>query len=85
LHQLAFNLKKWNEVISLGDKAYKNQPSYQIAITNAAAHAVLGNVKQAIGWIQCAIQDGLPHPKEVLARKEFDGIRLDPAFRELFV
>jgi Zn-dependent protease len=85
LHQLAFNLKKWNEVISLGDKAYKNHPSYQIAIINAAAHAVLGNVKQAIGWIQCAIQDGLPHPKEVLARNEFDGIRLDPAFRELSI
>lgn len=81
LHHLAYTQKKWEETLSIGDKAYKNRPTYQVAFINAAANAALGNVKPAIGWLQSAIQDGLPNPREVLGRKEFDGIRNDPQFR----
>lgn len=81
LHQLAYNLKKWEVAASLGDRAYRSNPSYQTAFINAASHASLGDVKPAIGWLQSAIHDGLPHVKHVLADHEFDGIRNDPLFR----
>lgn len=81
LHQLAFELKQWEEAASIGDKAYKNRPNYQTAFINAVANAALGKVKPAIGWVQCAINDGLPRPREVLAGKDFDAIRNDPVFR----
>lgn len=82
LHQLAYSQNQWDETVAIGDKAYKNRPSYQTALINAAAHAALGSVKPAIGWLQCAIHDGMPHPQQVLARNEFDRIRSDPLFRE---
>ncbi len=81
LHQLAYNQKRWDVAAALGDRAYQNNPSYQAAFMNAASHSALGNVKPAIGWIQSAIHDGLPHAKQVLAEHEFDGIRNDPLFR----
>lgn len=82
LHQLAYSQKHWKEAAALGDKAYRNHPSYQVAMINAASHAALGNVKPAIGWIQSAIHDGLPHVNMFLDRGEFNSIRSDPLFRE---
>jgi stage IV sporulation protein FB len=80
-HQLAYQFKQWEEAASIGDKAYKIQPNYQTAFINAAANASLGNVKPAIGWLQCSINDGLPNPQQALAGKDFDPIRNDPVFR----
>jgi len=82
LHRLAFNLKLWKESAALGDKTYRERPSYQIAAINAISHAALGQVKPTIGWIQRAIQDGMPHAEAVVKAEEFNGIRNDPAFRE---
>jgi len=65
LHRLAYSQQQWKEVISLGDKVYQNNPNYQVALFNAASHSAIGNVKPAIGWIQCAIQDGLPEAKQI--------------------
>jgi stage IV sporulation protein FB len=85
LHQLAYNQKNWKEAVAVGDKAYRNHPSYQVAIINAASHAALGNVKPAIGWIQSAINDGLPHVNMILDKEEFNPIRNDPLFREFLI
>lgn len=83
LHQLAYSQKQWEEAIALGDRVYHQHPNYETAVINAASHAALGHVKQAVGWIQCAIQDGVPHVRDVLAKREFDSIRNDPIFRSL--
>lgn len=82
LHQLAFSQKKWEKVVALGDSVFQSYPSYKVGVANAASHAMLGNVKPAIGWLQCAIQEDLPHVDLVIARSEFDGIRNDPQFRQ---
>lgn len=81
LHQLAYHLKKWEDAASIGNNVYKTHPNYQTAFINAATNAALGMVKPAIGWLECAIHDGLPNPYQVLAGKDFDGIRNDPVFR----
>jgi stage IV sporulation protein FB len=82
LHQLAFNQKNWEEVAALGDKVYQLDRSDQVAVANAIAHAALGNVKQTIGWMQCATQEGLPNVNSILEKSEFNRIRNDPEFRQ---
>lgn len=80
LHHLAYSQGQWQEAISLGDKAFQAYPSYEVAVINALSHSVLGNVRPAIGWLQCALQQGLPDMRELLRKKEFDPIRQDPLF-----
>ena len=81
LHQLAYSQEYWEEASLLGDRAFRNHPTYQVAIINAASHAAVGRVKQAINWIQCAIHEGIPNLQEALAKPEFDTIRSDPRFQ----
>lgn len=83
LHQLAYSQGKWEQAAALGDRAYHNHPTYQVAIINAASNAALGKIKPAIGWIQSAVHDGIPHLQQVLAKSDFDMIRNDPQFKQL--
>ena len=80
LHQLTYQKKNWQEAISLGSRAYQNHPDYNTAITNAICHAVIGEVRPAIGWLHCAVKEGIPDIHSVLTRQEFDSIRQDPLF-----
>jgi len=83
LHQLAYRNGNWQEAITLGKSAYHHYPDYHIAIINASSHALLGQVQPAVGWLHCAIKEGLPNLQEILAQKEFDPIRNDPMFLQL--
>ncbi len=82
LHQLAYTLKKWEQVAKLGDGTYQANPSYQTALINATSHSMLAQVRPAIGWLHCALRDGAPNLREVLELHEFDPIRNDPRFLE---
>jgi len=82
LHQLAYSQGQWKEAITIGDRAYQSLPSYEIAIVNALCHSILGHVRPAIGWLQCAIREGVPNLQEVLDKREFDVIRQDPSFQQ---
>lgn len=79
----AVRLKKWQEAIKIGNKLYQDSPSVDTAITNAISHAMLGDVVPAVGWIKCAIRDGLQDVKVLLALPEFNSIRSDPLFQNL--
>lgn len=79
----AVRLKKWNEAIQIGNKLYQDRPSIETAITNAISHSMLGQVIPAVGWIKCAIRDGLQDSKSLLALPEFNPIRSDPLFQSL--
>lgn len=81
LHQLAYRNGQWQEAISFGNRSYQSQPGYETALINALCHSVLGQVRPAIGWLQCALRDGLPNLDEILQKKEFDPIRYDPLFQ----
>ncbi len=83
LHQLAYRLGKLQEAVSLGDKVYQDFPKYDVALLNALSHALLGQVRPAIGWLQCAIREGLPNPLQACEQPEFDPIRQDPLFQQL--
>lgn len=80
LQQLAYSQKQWEESIRLGNTVYQHHPTYQVALLNAACHAQLGQARPAVGWLQCAIRNGLPNLQEVLQRSDFNAIRQDPLF-----
>lgn len=83
LLMLAFKEGLWKDALQLGTEVYKENPSYDVAAINACCSSLLGQVRPAIGWIQCAIREGIPNVREFLQRKEFDSIRLDPLFQEI--
>ncbi len=83
LHQIAYRSGKWQEAITLGNQSYQYTPTYDTAVVNAICHAILGEAVPAIGWLRCAIDEGLPNASEVLSKREFDHIRDTPAFQNL--
>ncbi len=83
LQLAAFKLAHYKKAIEVGTKVYQLHPDYDTALTNALSHAILGESKPAIGWLQCAIREGLPSKEQTLARKEFNTIRNDPKFKAL--
>lgn len=83
LHHLLYKTGDFKRAIEVGKKVYQLKPNYHTALINAFSHARLGEVKPAIGWLQCAIREGLPDVQEVTRREEFDPIRNDPQFRAL--
>lgn len=83
-HQLAYRNKDWKTAIELGNRIYRSYPGYDTALINAYCYSMLGEVEPAIGWLQCAIRDGLPNIRVVLHRPEFNQIRSDPRFLSLY-
>lgn len=83
LQQLAYFNENLTAAINLGDRSYRLRPNYETALINALSHALLDHARPAIGWLKRAIQDGMPTPRLVLTKKEFDKIRGDPEFQEL--
>lgn len=81
LHHLAYRSGEWQAAISVGNRSFQTYPSYDTALLNAFSHSLLGEVKPAVGWLQCAIREGLPNLQEVLDKSEFDKIRNDPLFQ----
>lgn len=81
LQQWAYQLKMWPEAVELGRQAYQELPSGQVALTNALACAIMGQLTPAIGWLKCARQFNLPGWKEILTKQEFDVIRESPEFK----
>jgi hypothetical protein len=82
LQLLAYRLELWEDVVAIGDRAYQGLPNYHCALTNAIAYAMLKKPKQSVGWLKCALNEGLPDLKRILGLNEFDGIREDPIFKQ---
>lgn len=81
LHQLAYRTGNWQHAVVLGDRAHENNPNYEIAVVNALCHAVLGEVQAAVGWLRCAVEEGLPDVQQIIKQTEFDHIRTSPQFQ----
>jgi Zn-dependent protease len=81
LHHLAYRSGDWQAAIDVGNRSHQSYPSYDTALLNAFCHAFLGQARPAVGWLQCAIREGLPNLKEVFDKSEFDPIRGDPIFQ----
>lgn len=84
LHHLAYDTKRWQEIIRTANEAFQHNPDYDTALINAYAYAHAGDVRPAVGWLQCAVREGLPNLREILSRPDFDVIREKPEFDSLF-
>lgn len=82
-HYVAYKSGKWDEAIDLGSRSYQNLPNAETALINALCHALKGEAQPAVGWLECAVREGLPNLREALEKREFDFIRTTPQFKEL--
>ncbi|WP_068470059.1 site-2 protease family protein [Candidatus Protochlamydia phocaeensis] len=80
LQQLAYRLQDWDQAAKIGQKAYQQEPSSEVALINALSYAIMGQATPAVGWLRCAVQSGLANVQEVIQKREFDAIRHTPEF-----
>lgn len=83
LHQLAYRQGQWQEAVAIGTRSYQTLPNYETALINACCLGILGEAYPAVGWLRCAVKEGLPNLQEILRQREFDNIRQDPSFQKL--
>jgi stage IV sporulation protein FB len=82
LQQLAFSQGDYETVIAVAKDCFQISPTYDVAWIAALAHAARQEVRPAIGWLECAIREGLPDVGQALADAKLDPIRKDPKFQE---
>lgn len=83
LHQAAYQSGALEEAIKIGNQSYQSLPRYDTALINSLCFALLEQPQPAIGWLQCAIRDGMPNLRAILSKSEFDRIRQNPNFKDL--
>lgn len=81
--QIAYRQRKWEEAIHMGNEVYQHQPTYEVAVLNAFCHGQMGQARPAVGWLKCALRNGLPNLKEIVKRSDFDPVRHDALFMSL--
>lgn len=82
LQQLAYRMQEWEEAVKIGEQAYQQESSVNVALINALSYAIMGKAVPAVGWLRCAIQLGLPDVKKIIEKREFDAIRHSDAFQK---
>jgi stage IV sporulation protein FB len=80
-HFLAYMNGDFKTVIAIGNKCYQENPTYDTALINALANGALSQAEPAVGWLECALREGLPSADQAIKREEFNTIRHDPHFR----
>lgn len=80
LHFLAYMNGDFKNVMDIGSKCYQDNPSYNTALINALASGAHSKVEAAVGWLECALREGLPSLPDAVSREEFDPIRQKPEF-----
>lgn len=79
--QAAFHVDDWESIQAYGDKAYLQNPSYQLALINARCHARLSQPIPAVGWLHCALRHGAPNLLSSLAHNDYNSIRSTQSFQ----
>lgn len=83
LQQLAYQMQEWEETVKIGEQLYQQVPSSEVPLLTALSYAIMGQAKQAVGWLRCAAQMGVPNLGQILAKREFDAIRQTEDFQSL--
>lgn len=79
---LAFANEDYETVTHIASECFQVSPSYETAILNALSHGALNQAEPAVGWLDCALREGLTNVESTLQRKELDPIRQHPRFQE---
>lgn len=81
-HFLAYINGDYKTVTEIGNKCFQDNPSADIALINALSYGALSLEEPAVGWLECALREGLSSVKEAIMREEFNTIRNTDRFRE---
>ncbi len=81
LQQLAYRMQEWEETVKIGEQLYSQAPSAEVPLLTASSYAIMGQAKQAVGWLRCASQMGISNLQDILAKREFDAIRQTEEFQ----
>ncbi|MBS0623587.1 MAG: site-2 protease family protein [Verrucomicrobia bacterium] len=82
-HRLAYRNKDYKKVASISAQCFQDSPSYKTALINAYAFAALGQAEPSVGWLECAMREGLPSAHKVLEEPIFDTIRHEALFQKI--
>lgn len=82
LQQLAYRIQEWEQAVKIGEQAYQQETSIEVALINAFSYAIMGDAVPAVGWLRCAVQVGLPNVQHVIEKKEFNAIRESDVFKK---
>jgi Zn-dependent protease len=82
LQQLAFRVEEWEDALAVGELTYTQDPTVDTALMNALSCGIMGKAVPAVGWLRCAIQQGLPDIRNVVERREFDAVRETDPFQK---
>jgi stage IV sporulation protein FB len=83
LQQLAYRVQEWEEAVKIGQQAYQNKPSSEVALINAFSYAIMGKATPSVGWLRCAMQQGFHDVQEIIKKREFDAVRNSADFQSL--
>lgn len=83
LHFLASKNQDNEMVARVGNEVFQANPTAETALRNAYAYGALGQVEPAVGWLECALRQGLTSVDEILQKPEFDPIRHEKRFQNL--
>ncbi|MCH9609811.1 MAG: hypothetical protein S4CHLAM45_08960 [Chlamydiales bacterium] len=81
-HFLAYMNQDYMAVIEVANKCFQDIPSYNTALINALAYGSQNKAEPAVGWLECAVREGLPSVEDALDRIEFDAIRSTSSFKK---
>jgi Zn-dependent protease len=85
LIQSALHANELDLITQYGNRAYQELPSYATALANAKCYARLNQATPAVGWIQCAMRDGIPNIKDVLHSPDFDLLRTNENWKNFLI
>ncbi len=84
LHGIAIELEDYKLGSILANDCYQFKPSGKTAFLNSKTFAGINNVTAAIGWLECALREGLVATKQTLENiKEFQTLKTSPRFQEI--
>jgi predicted Zn-dependent protease len=84
LHNLAFEENNYELVKRLSSSCYKILPSEKNALINARTFALLGEARQAAGWLKTAMQFGNLNKEAILSENYFKEVKNSPQFMKYF-
>lgn len=83
LQRLAYSTRRYDEAIRLGSEIHRELGLPEVAFYSALSHAQMSQPKEAIGWFETALRDGLESPEVALRHPGLDPIRSSEEMRYL--
>ena len=82
MHEAAFACKDYQRVEKLSRFSFQKNPSSFVALRSAQACAALNQPKEAVGWLEAALREGVEDFSTFLQSPEFDKVKQEKVFQE---